>query len=318
MILADILVVTTVLVPVWAFLIWKWDYFRGWPTFLIVQGFLGFLTIWSGILPPDIPKVTSWIAHYSGALFLFNFILAYKWGLDRFNRILAVGAWSVFIVADWWEIPVFVYGFLGSFNGIYSSWSGTWADQIHHIYVILSIFLFIGVARPQMARWILAGVGILGTTSSFLALLPGIPWGLSLARTGPLLAFGILLGSMSFPSLGRQGGRHDLGFLHCLGWGKLLKRVTSERPLKKKGSVDRILSARGDLFITSASAMSGREKPLGACINYLKTEIGKNDPDDRRDQDPRPGDDDPGDADPDATTKDGRPHSENNVVGRRH
>ncbi len=283
MILTDVLVVTTIFVPVWAFIVWKWDYFRGWPTFLIAQGFLAFLTIWAVIFPPDIPKVTSWIAHYSGALFLFNFILAYNWGLDRFNRILAVGAWAVFIVADWWEIPVFVYGFLGSFNGIYSSWAGTWADQIHHVYVILSILLFISVARPQVSRRILAGGGILGTTWSFVALIPGIPWGLSLARIGPLLAFGILLGSMWFPSLGRQGVRHEWGFLHCLGWAWGLKSVTSDGPWKKGRSVRRILSARGVLFITSASAMSGREKPLGACIHYLKTEIGKNDADDGRD-----------------------------------
>ena len=281
-------VVATIFVPVWGFLLWKFNRLSSWWIFLAVQTILWNLTGWGffilQILGLEIPKVSSWIWLYTGAAAAYTAALAYRWGLNRFNKILAISAWGLFMAADWWEFPVFMYGGLGLFNGLYSAWTGGWVDQIHHFYVLATLVLFLAVAEPKILKRTAAAAIIVGTVWPFLALLPGIPLGPTLARIGPLAAVGFILWKSWFPRLQSEtpgSSRPPLSAAFRVGLGAQKVDFFPWDQKKRKG-----LSAGPAGFWFMAPL---NKEPVGGCINHLQTKPVQDDRQDPGGQDPGPG-----------------------------
>jgi hypothetical protein len=269
-------------------MIWKFKRFTGRQIFVGVQGLLWILAaslfVLQQILDLSIVKVSSWLWLYADFLAAYTLGLTIRWGPRRFNKILAISIWGLFLAADWWEFPVFIYGGLGLFNGLYSTWSGTWVDQIHRVYVLFSLILFVYVTEPQIRKRTVALALFVGTVWPFLALLPGIPWGPTLARSGSLAAVGFILLKSMFPRLQSEtGGPSRPGVSAAFSPG-LAAQKPDFFPLgqtRRKGS-----AAWGSgLFIMAAFG----EKPVGGCINYLQAQIIQEDRSGPDGQDPGPG-----------------------------
>jgi len=128
--------------------------------------------------PLHIPKVTDYLGIYLFFAGLYILVFSNKIGIRLTHRLIPVAALTLFIVADFWEIPIFIYGLIG--YGSYHKWLGSWPDHIHRIYVIFSVIVLLKIQKFQVKKrcW---GFPVLALISSFLILYYYylIPWGLA-------------------------------------------------------------------------------------------------------------------------------------------
>lgn len=188
------LVFLTVFLPVYCFVLWRWiplgpRWFRwGWHTWALLGG-----AVLTGAVLAEFPlaKISSWLPLYMVGLAAYVEFLGNRDDYKHFNKVLALAAMAVFVVADWWEIPVFIYGGLGLG---YQAWTGAWFDQIHRLYVLVTLVLFWKLGGFKLTRKTAMAV-IVTTGLDFLVLLPGLPGPLNFwptaARILCLGAFGL-------------------------------------------------------------------------------------------------------------------------------
>lgn len=81
-------------------------------------------------------------------LFLYVNFAFLNFGLisDKFkkmdsSKVFACTLLIVFIMAEYWEIPIYIYGYLGTFNGLYKCYV-PFGWFIHHIYVFAVFLLY--------------------------------------------------------------------------------------------------------------------------------------------------------------------------------
>lgn len=127
---------------------------------------------------------------WATAAYLFLYQRKYR----DLGPTLCVSLLSAFIIADYWEIPVFVYGYLGSFAGRYAQYIQQ-GYLIHHVYVLACCWLFQRLTgfhfNRKNASLILVALGL-----SFLFLSPFcdlVPYRAKLARLIPLILVGYAL-----------------------------------------------------------------------------------------------------------------------------
>ena len=84
--------------------------------------------------------------YLSGSLWLYImfigvYLILYWRRYKETGPALCCALLVAFIVADYWEIPVFVYGYLGAFDGFFNRYIQH-GYLVHHAYVIACFYLF--------------------------------------------------------------------------------------------------------------------------------------------------------------------------------
>ena len=65
----------------------------------------------------------------------------FKLNTVEFGELTSLCLLSLFVMAEYWEIPIYVYGYLGAFENMYVQYVPFWWF-IHHFYVIAVFVLF--------------------------------------------------------------------------------------------------------------------------------------------------------------------------------
>lgn len=110
------------------------------------------LLILAVLLPSlHLPKVTHSIALYLIAWMLLAGALHWRTHSQQLSFLFPVAGIIVFVAADFWELPVFVYGSLG--NPVFAAWAGQWFDQIHRFYVLGVLGAMMKLTKWQATHW---------------------------------------------------------------------------------------------------------------------------------------------------------------------
>lgn len=164
------------LIPVWAFLIWRFLPVSKRKWLIVVMFWLACLGFIFYLDPVRIHGVTLFFPLYTSALTAY--LVAFSRCYDRFNRVLAVSLWILFVAADFWEIPVFVYDIVGL--APYTNWaSDPWNfnilqwmfSHVHRIYVLMVFVLFAILTSFRFNRRVVALL-ISGLFLNFVLLWP--------------------------------------------------------------------------------------------------------------------------------------------------
>ena len=127
--------------------------------------------------PIKLKGVTHWL-HWYGLFFIIYiaiFGMKFKW--TDWNKAVSLALFALFIGGEWWEIPVFVYDYLGKIGLLSNHWTGSIIDEawifshVRRIYTLAACYLLGTLAKMKMTRmsWIFLGAG---TIFCFLLLLP--------------------------------------------------------------------------------------------------------------------------------------------------
>lgn len=166
--LENLLVYLTILSPIIAFAIWnirlngkKW---------CIVTIFLSLIaTIYLAFHPPNIENVSYWLPYYTLFLMIYIMLLIPKYGTKQFNKILALAIFMLFIAGEWWELPVFVYDFIGK-GGVADV--GWWFSHVRRVYTLATFLLFTKLAQTHFRKPTIIATAVFGSWLFALMLLP--------------------------------------------------------------------------------------------------------------------------------------------------
>lgn len=176
----------TIFTPVWAAILWyipirnKWMY----PLSAIAMYITTILWIFKSI---TLRGVTPWLQWYGLFFMIYIAVFGMKLKWTDWNRAASLTLFTLFIAGEWWEIPIFVFDFLGKIGILNNYWTGSIIDQpwifshIRRIYTLSACILLGVIAKLKMTHegWLFLGVG---TLICFILLLPcGIG-----VRTGPI------------------------------------------------------------------------------------------------------------------------------------
>ena len=149
-------------------------------------------------VPLIIPKVTAALEFYIIFFAIYAAMILHKTKELKLSRIFPLAGLMIFVAADLWELPMFVYGQLGIFHSSYQFSVGQWFDHIHRFYAlgIFAVLLWLSKWKPN--RWSL-GILAASAISPFIILAattPSFPFWVAMVRIIPISLFGcgIILG----------------------------------------------------------------------------------------------------------------------------
>lgn len=145
--------------------------------------------------PLELPKITSYLEIYVFFFGLFAWLLHKRQDWRRYENsfLFPTAGLMVFVAADIWEWPIFVYGNLGLFNPVFQASAGQWFDQIHRLYalaVFIALLIMVEWKANRRSLALLASAII----APFLILAasgPSFPFWPELARIITLMFFGL-------------------------------------------------------------------------------------------------------------------------------
>jgi len=194
----------TIFTPIWATILWYIPIKSKWMYPISAIGMYIPTVMWS-INPIKLKGVTHWL-HWYGLFFIIYmavFGVRLKW--TDWNKAASLALFALFIGGEWWEIPIFVYDYLGKIGVLKNWWTGSIIDNawifshMRRVYTIAACFLLSSIAKVKMTRmgWIFLGAG---TIFCFLLLLPiglgfriGFPLLLEMAHITALGFTGIII-----------------------------------------------------------------------------------------------------------------------------
>lgn len=177
----------TILTPLYALMFWPLTFLKGktmyYLTILLCLCFGVFFTL----QPLTMAKTPYYFNIYFFVLAWYIFLFTNE-SYDL-NFSLCTALLTLFVAADFWEIPVFIYGRLDLFSEYgYHLWVGGLLDHIHRFYV-LAVFCLLLKIRELKFNWASVFYALLGLTFSFLFLSP-LAYNPILARVTCLMLFG--------------------------------------------------------------------------------------------------------------------------------
>ena len=199
--LYNLLICAYYFIPVWGYVAWTFKV-NGRKWVVSTEILLAIFALIFFLHPLRISKISSWIPIYM--LFLMLYVEMFTAKMGNFAKGLAVSLWTIFVAADYWELPVFTYDFVGlvipPLRNHYSNWllNFTWNQwyysHIHRLYVIVSFVLFVWLAHFRFNRRNL-GLLAIGTLVSFYVLYPywRVPYIDIIARAVTLAYFGVVV-----------------------------------------------------------------------------------------------------------------------------
>lgn len=197
--LSDLLIMASIWFPLFSILIMlvKWNKYERMNRKLM---FLGLELIIIGaadiVASMDLPKITSFLWIYLLFGGLYAALLLKRTGRLELSFCFPAAALMVFVAADLWELPVFVYGHLHIFNPVFQLWAGQWFDQIHRFYAlgVLAALLILIKWKPNW-RSLAFMISAVIAPFEILAASPFLFWADYVRITTLiLLGFGIILG----------------------------------------------------------------------------------------------------------------------------
>lgn len=200
----SILIILTILFPAFAMIYYLIKLDHELLTILTAILCLSFGSVLTLYFPLHIPKVTDYLGIYLFFAGLYILAFSNKIGIKLTHKVIPIAALTLFVAADFWEIPIFIYGLLNYSS--YHKWLGSWPDHIHRVYVIFSVIVLWKIQKFQGKKryW---GFPVLALICSFLILYYYylFPWGLA-GFAVRILSF-LLLGFFVFKSI-KKGVKH--------------------------------------------------------------------------------------------------------------
>lgn len=188
--LALIVSFITIFTPIWGLILWyipiksKWMY----PLSAIA---MYIPTIILAFDPLILRGVTPGI-HLYGLFFIFYIALfGMKLNWTNWNKAAAIALFTLFVAGEWWELPVFVYDYLGKIGILDNEWTGSLLDQawifshMRRIYTLATCYLLVKICKVKMKTvgWLLLIAGTVNCTILLLPLGLGSPRGLHMLVT---------------------------------------------------------------------------------------------------------------------------------------
>jgi len=128
--------------------------------------------------------VTQWMQWYGLFFIIFIAVFGMKFNWTDWNRAASLSLFALFIAGEWWEIPVFVYDYLGKMGVLNNEWTGSILDSpwifshMRRIYTLAACILLGAIAKLKMTRmgWMFLGAGTIICTVLFIPCGLGIPY----------------------------------------------------------------------------------------------------------------------------------------------
>lgn len=104
---------------------------QGWRYLIVVESFMGGILVFYSIYG----QTDMYLIRFYGIIsMIFLFLITIRIGPNNFNRALSITMLFSFVLTEYWEIPVFMAGFLGVLDMKYSTW-------INQLYLLLALVL---------------------------------------------------------------------------------------------------------------------------------------------------------------------------------
>jgi len=164
--LAWIMSFITIFTPVWGIILWHIPIKSKWMYPISAIG-MYIPTVLLAYNPPILKGVTPGI-HLYGLFFIFYiaiFGLKFKW--TNWNKAASIALFALFIAGEWWELPVFIYDYLGKIGILDNEWTGSILDKawifshMRRIYTLTTCYLLSTISKVRMTSigWILLVAG---------------------------------------------------------------------------------------------------------------------------------------------------------------
>lgn len=120
--------------------------------------FAGLVTYYVYLNPFNIPGVPVSL-HWYGLFFILYLVLfgkKFRW--TDWNKVVVISVYCLFIAGELWEIPVFVYDYLGKINVLHNKWTGSIIDNvwifshIRRVYTLVSCYAISQIAKINFTR----------------------------------------------------------------------------------------------------------------------------------------------------------------------
>ena len=189
----------TIFTPVWGLMLWyipiknKWMY----PISAIAMYIPTVLLSYSSL---TLKGVTPGL-HLYGLFFIFYMaIFGLKLNWTNWNKAASIALFALFIAGEWWELPVFLYDYLGKIGILENKWTRSILDMqwiyshMRRIYTLTSCYLLSTLCKVKMTHtgWLLLIAG------SLICLLLILPLGLGYRSLPPILVTLARITSLSF------------------------------------------------------------------------------------------------------------------------
>lgn len=162
------LVYLTIGSPIIAFILWYLP-LKG-VNWYVATTLLGVgASVYFAVYPIQIVHVTLWMHYYCLYGVLYLVLFGSRFNFQSFHKALAITLFTLFIVGDLWEIPVFIYDYI--FNHGFAPGLIWWMSHIRRVYTIAAAVL---LAKLQPIKLDRLSWGMLGLASvfTFIVLLP--------------------------------------------------------------------------------------------------------------------------------------------------
>ena len=104
---------------------------QGWKYLIVLECFMGGVLVFYSIYG----QIDMYLIRFYGIIsMIFLFLMTIRLGPNNFNRALSITMLFSFVLTEYWEIPVFMAGFLGLLDMEYSTW-------INQLYLLLALVL---------------------------------------------------------------------------------------------------------------------------------------------------------------------------------
>lgn len=174
--LAWIMSFLTIFTPVWGIILWHIPIKSKWMYPISAIG-MYIPTVILAFNPIILKGVTPGI-HLYGLFFIFYIaIFGLKLNWTNWNKAAAIALFALFVAGEWWEIPVFIYDYLGKVGILNNEWTGSILDKawifshMRRIYTLTTCYLLSTISKVRMTPigWLLL---IAGTVICSILLLP--------------------------------------------------------------------------------------------------------------------------------------------------
>jgi len=172
----NIMVYVTVLSPVWAYVLYHIPRNSRWFYGLTGVGLLAPI-VYTSINPFVVHGVSLWLNYYFFFLMVYLLLFGFKKNYNEFWKVLAFSLMSLFVAGDLWELPIFLYDFMGKMKWIVNPWNYSVFDMawmvshIRRLYT-LSVFILLSKISGLTLNRRNGAILLLATFTSFVLLLP--------------------------------------------------------------------------------------------------------------------------------------------------
>ena len=166
----------TIFTPIWGAILWYLPIKSRWSYPLSAIAMYIPTVLWT-FNPLKLKGVTQWLHWYGLFFIIYIAALGVKLKWTDWNKAAAIALIALFIGGEMWEIPIFVYDYLGKIGVLNNYWTGSILDEIwvfshvRRLYTLAACYLLATLAKVKMTRMGLIFL-VAGMSFCFILLLP--------------------------------------------------------------------------------------------------------------------------------------------------